>query len=535
MNGLRSYFCFVCNITCNSAEQLRMHESGSSHLKKCANSSPDTFTDRPMCYQPLQVSPVSESDSEDLQTCPMCCDQYSQAEFFTHTCERDLLASTSRLSGPFVVIDQAGPSIARKKRPLSEDCEFYCNLCDISLGSMANYDAHVIGKKHINNRKKLLNKKAEATFLRFDYFFKQIDKEKCTGLEALSCSLSDIKVVEGSDGSLVGSSLLHQSENAPSVYCNVCGVVLNSTAQMKSHVSGKKHRSKRIRTSGPVDVGGVKDSQNLSAQATPELSAPLLKPVVSAQLPPNSVMCHVCDVPVSSTELSLHEQGRAHIFKATMNTCAKINENILSENCTFKRSFAIALPSIISQLPPFPKTLQDHLFVVAEKIEDVVLKISFNDISSISAMALAIAMGIVSINRQDFEHNLAIWVCPQTSTVSNRVTEVRNLIQNFSVNKPLLANIQKNAFSLDNTELELTKHDIAFSTPGALTNLLISYPNIHRAVPALVLTDVESCVVNDPMHELLNRFIALPYRPRIIYLTSGNVPNWPLLSTFLVL
>lgn len=96
-------------------------------------------------------------------------------------------------------------------------------------------------------------------------------------------------------------------------------------------------------------------------------------------------------------------------------------------------------------------------------------------------------------------------------------------VLNFSSNKPLLANIQKEAFSLDNTELELTKHDIAFSTPGSLTNLMIVHSNIHRAIPALVLTDVEKCVDNDPLYVLLNRFGAMPiqHRPRVGFALSS--------------
>ncbi|VDO05576.1 unnamed protein product [Rodentolepis nana] len=522
MNGLRNYSCDICSITCNSAEQLRMHEGGSLHLKKCANSGIDTPFKRSICYQPLQASPEFDSDSENLQICPMCFNQYSQADFFTHKCERDLLASTSLLPGPFVVIDQNSPPKPRKKRLPSEGCDFYCDLCDLSLGSMASYDAHV-------------------------------DGVNCIGLESLSCSLSDIKVVEGSDSSLVGCSLLNQSENAfsptytspvsntPSVYCNVCDVHLNSTTQMASHVSGRKHQSKLLRSSESVSPTSLVTDffggrcwwwQRCPKSLRPDNSKVVDSISKAPKLPPNSVMCHVCSVPVSSTELSHHEQGRAHIYKATMNLCARINDEIASENRTFKRSFDTTLPSLLSQLPPFPTTIKDHLTMIAEKIEDVVLKISFNDMCSISAMALAIAKAIVSRNYPDFEHNFAVWICPQTSIVSDRIMEVRKLIQHFSVNKPLLANIQKHAFGLDNAQLELTKHDIAFSTPGAFTNLLMAHSNIHRAIPVLVFTDVERCVDNDPMHDLLTRFAALAHRPRVGSASSSLFSNPPSIFLF---
>ncbi|VDL19928.1 unnamed protein product [Hymenolepis diminuta] len=536
MNELRNYSCDVCNIICNSGEQLRSHESGRSHLKKCMNASSDMCINKPVCYQPLQVSPVSDSD--DLETCPMCCNQYSQADFLTHSCECDLIDSISLPPAPFVVIDPSSSTTPLKKQTPAERSEFYCGSCDVSLFSKANYDAHVKGKKHVDNKNKLLIRKA------------QIEGETNIGLESLSCSLSGIKVIEGSDTSLVGSSLLQQPKDtfssicsssvtkAPSsMYCNACDVHLNSTTQMISHVNGKKHQVNLKRSAGQVDAANVSDvkiPQNL-LQTTTKSSTPAQKPIISSHLPPNSIMCLVCNVPVGLNDIFHHEKGRAHVYKAAMDGCARINREFPFEYYMFRRQFGPLLPSILSQLPPLPQKLKDDLSVIAEKSEDVVLQLSLENISSISAISLAIAMGIVSGNRQDFEHIFVVWICPQTSTVPNRIMEVRRMVQNFSI-KPLLANIQKEAFSLDNTELELTKHDIAFSTPGSLTNLMVAHSNIHRAIPALVLTDVEKCVDNDPLCVLLNRFGAMPiqHRPRIIYITCGQVQNWPLLSTFLV-
>ncbi|KAM3182483.1 hypothetical protein ACTXT7_012270, partial [Hymenolepis weldensis] len=517
MNGLRHYSCDVCNIVCNSSEQLRLHESGKSHYKKCLNASSDTCINKPVCYEPLQLSPVSDSD--DLEICPMCCNQYSQAEFLTHSCECDLIDSTSLLPAPFVVIDPSISTTPLKKQLPAERSEFYCRICDVSLFSMANYDAHVKGKKHVDNKNKLLIRKA------------QVEGEKDIGLESLSCSLSDIKVIEGSDTSLVGSSLLQQPKGtlssmynssvtmAPSnMYCSACDVHLNSTIQMISHVNGKKHQVNLKRSAGQVDVANVSDVKNLQnplPQTTAKSSTPAPKPIVSSHLPPNSIMCLVCNVPVGLNAIAHHEQGRAHVYKAAMDGCARISREMLFENYMSRRQFGTLLPSIIPQLPPLPQKLKDDLSVIASKSEDVVLQLSLENMSSISAIALAIAMGIVREYRQDFEHAFVVWICPQTSSVPYRITEVRKMAQNFS-NKPLLANIQKEAFSLDNTELELTRHDIAFSTPGSLTNLMIAHSNIHRAIPALLLTDVEKCVDNDPLYVLLNRFGAMPihHRPR---------------------
>lgn len=123
-------------------------------------------------------------------------------------------------------------------------------------------------------------------------------------MESLSCSLSGIKVIEGSDTSLVGSSLLQQPKdtfssmcNSPvtkapsSMYCNVCDVHLNSTTQMISHVNGKKHQVNLKRSVGQVgfispiitflkvDVSDVKNLQDLLPQTTAKSPSSAPKPV----------------------------------------------------------------------------------------------------------------------------------------------------------------------------------------------------------------------------------------------------------------
>lgn len=68
-------------------------------------------------------------------------------------------------------------------------------------------------------------------------------------------------------------------------------------------------------------------------------------------------MCLVCNVPVGLNDIAHHEQGRAHVYKAAMDGCARISREISFENYMFRRQFGPLLPSIVSQLPPLPQKL----------------------------------------------------------------------------------------------------------------------------------------------------------------------------------
>ncbi|VDK37936.1 unnamed protein product [Taenia asiatica] len=324
----------------------------------------------------------------------------------------------------------------------------------------------------------------------------------------LSCSLQGIYVVEGGDDPYKGATftkppinaLDRASTNRPTIsindsasalFCNACNLQLNSKSQLVAHMEGKKHRNKAS--------------------------------YYIEKIPLNSILCPVCDVPVGIASMGLHEMGRTHIFKSAMANCSRVCNNCLIEDRVFQHRFSNSLPLFLDCLPSFSLSLVE----ISQSETDVVLQMPFEDGSSITSVALAIALGLVQENRATIDkpsgHCFAVWICSQKSAVSRRMEDVRLLSKKLIKNRPRLVNIVKDTFSMDDRSCGITQHEIAFSTPGGFQNLLESVPNVQRAVCALIFTDVELSVDNDPTERLLNHFVCLGRthpvtRPRVDYL-----------------
>lgn len=239
MKGLRNYACDVCNIICNSAEQLRLHESGKSHLKKCSKAPTDIPIPKLSGYLPPQLTPPSdsESDDNDMEFCSLCCNHFTRSEFLMHNCDGDISANDF-VRSPNDTTSHSSTPLKIKMSSALERSEFHCSLCKVSLGSWQNYESHVKGKKHLDIKNRFLIKKAQD--------------DSGLGAESLPCSFSGIKIIEGSDSPVAGSNLLHQpvmpsskpSTEFSSLYCGFCDTYLNSSTQLLSHVEGKKHKNR---------------------------------------------------------------------------------------------------------------------------------------------------------------------------------------------------------------------------------------------------------------------------------------------------
>ncbi|CDI97601.2 zinc finger C2H2 type [Echinococcus multilocularis] len=499
MSKFSSYSCTVCNKNCNSPEQLRIHQSSKTHLRRCEHAL--TLSDRVSfdCYQPWQISP--RSDSSDL-TCPTCSEHYSASEMLTHCCKSPPPIDTSSAS-PFVVVDFTDRLNPRLKASHSSGkSEFYCSTCDVPLYSQVNFDNHVKGKRHIDRQKQVLG------------FRGQEPNMNCSGWEMLSCSLQGIYVVEGGDDPYKGATFtkpsisalnrvpsslsnINRNDSTSALFCSVCNLQLNSKSQLEVNNSSPSnlHYLNTVPSDAVTNIPSVKDS-----------------------VPSNSTLCPVCDVPVGIASMGLHEMGRAHIFKSAMANCSRVY-------C----------------FPSFSSSLLKFLTEISQSDTDIVLQMPFEDNASITSISLAIALGLVQENRatidQPSDHCFAVWICSQKLAVSRRMGDARLLLKNLTNNRPRLVNIVKDTFSMDDRSCGITQHEIAFSTPGGFQNLLESVPNVQRAICALIFTDVELSVDNDPTERLLNHFVCLSRthpttRPRIIFITSGRIPCWPSLRSF---
>lgn len=72
---------------------------------------------------------------------------------------------------------------------------------------------------------------------------------------------------------------------------------------------------------------------------------------------------------------------------------------------------------------------------MANSAANTVLKVNFNDITSISTVAMAIALSLIRENRvvgESFSsHFFAVWICPYKSTIPQRMEEVHKLSLNL--------------------------------------------------------------------------------------------------------
>uniref|UniRef100_A0A0R3X3E2 DZF domain-containing protein n=1 Tax=Hydatigena taeniaeformis TaxID=6205 RepID=A0A0R3X3E2_HYDTA len=210
----------------------------------------------------------------------------------------------------------------------------------------------------------------------------------------------------------------------------------------------------------------------------------------------------------SQVNFDIHVKGKKHIDKKKQLTGSQEQVHKFIGHATLRPMLFVCHRS------PQVKALTQ----ISQCDTDVVLQIPFEGDASISPVALTVALGLVQENRAAIEkfseHCFGVWICSKKSAVPRRMEEVRLLSKNITKNRPRLVNIVKDAFSMDDRSCGITQHEIAFSTPGGLHNLLESVPNVQRAICVLVFTDVELSVDNDPTERLLNHFVCFgPMHP----------------------
>ena len=151
MDGLRGYRCSLCNISCNSSEQLRCHKSSKAHLKRCKNTKTDTKSESFECYQPWQMSPKADSPG------PLACHSLISdlpSQLFEDPFEFDDPSASTFASFTFT----NDPPMNSKKSSNGEKSDCFCSICGIALHSQANFEVHVKGRQHLDKlRQKAVN------------------------------------------------------------------------------------------------------------------------------------------------------------------------------------------------------------------------------------------------------------------------------------------------------------------------------------------------------------------------------------------
>ncbi len=165
MNGLRNYFCKVCNKSCNSAEQLRLHKSSKAHINKCQRSTSECESEAPDYYAPFQVTPEPEEE-DGFMVCSACQAQLSPGDMLGHFCDAQFFTNPpdpfrdSTFTGPQSQQPSSSSSGSQLKRPSLEPITtsaspFYCSLCKTELNSQGQYDMHMAGRRHLARKKEV--------------------------------------------------------------------------------------------------------------------------------------------------------------------------------------------------------------------------------------------------------------------------------------------------------------------------------------------------------------------------------------------
>uniref|UniRef100_A0A5K3FGT6 C2H2-type domain-containing protein n=1 Tax=Mesocestoides corti TaxID=53468 RepID=A0A5K3FGT6_MESCO len=545
MDASGEFACKICNLTCNSAEQLRSHQSGKSHIKKCGKSFSESEQRLAIYYVPFQTSPVVEH--EDLMTCVSCNKQCLPAEMLSHVCEPTFYGSTDSCLGSSFsstlspTTSTEAPSPASQPSSLSPETvskrPYFCHACDVQLNSQVDFDLHVTGRRH-------KNRSDEISLL-----VKQADGERCCGnVDVPPSSLLVDLVVEGGDHSYIDSTFpassalvrgptalssfcATPSDGVSPYYCATCRVSLNSK-QFDSHVNGRGHRSKAVavseRLGDPLLYGIVDQSRCLSKSRSSSDGIDYLSL--------NSILCDLCNVPVTIQTLPAHNKGRAHLWNAAMADCATVCKTELTEPRLVQRKFSATLNYLIESLA-LTGIKPTRLVELAHSETNAILRLSKAEEPQVTQLGLLTVLSLVRANCAAISspHCFAVWICARKEDVARRFEEAHRLAS-ASRDPVCILNVQKKDLCVGGLCRGITQHDVHFSTPGGFSNLLEEFPNLQNAVCAILFTDVEQCFSNDPTERLLGQYvrpsIELSKQARVIVITTEIVPPLATLRSF---
>ncbi|CAL8079522.1 unnamed protein product [Calicophoron daubneyi] len=122
-----AFECQICNVRCDTEQQLRIHETGKKHRSKCLRQDlnvfgPESSVIKATISTPRQITPASS---------PI---------------KRTDLASThvDSFPGVFTTITPGGGSQPNGNSPSG----YHCSICDTHMNSPEQYAAHLKGQKH---------------------------------------------------------------------------------------------------------------------------------------------------------------------------------------------------------------------------------------------------------------------------------------------------------------------------------------------------------------------------------------------------
>ncbi|OCT92943.1 zinc finger protein 385A isoform X1 [Xenopus laevis] len=299
--------CNVCQIRFNSESQAEAHYKGNRHARRVKGienaktrqkeGGQDSDRTTPMISPTPSIS-ESDSDSKDQQVAdgadlPTADSPEAMATMLIHeniTTAAPAFSSSEANRSDIKSLSLSGPASNETSSSTSEIDDdrakklLYCALCKLSVNSLSQLEAHNKGTKHK------------------------------TILEAQS-GLGPIKAYPRLGGLNTSSTGPSDSSNQERTFhCEICNVRVTSEAQLKQHISSRRHRDGVSGKPNPLL------SRHKKQQSLQELTASLMFPKdfpksISAGLLPNPLAVAMAAAAVSSP-LSLRPAPTPPLFQA---------------------------------------------------------------------------------------------------------------------------------------------------------------------------------------------------------------------------
>jgi len=272
VNG--EYRCHPCVAVCNNRQMLEAHVAGKKHTAKIA------LCGGASAFQPATDLPdLPPRESQTLTPAGKKRKNLSaQGSFNCDVCEIDFPSAF-----PYESHMQGKKHLNKvQKRELGDaPTTVSCEICSISTPDKNAYENHVNGKKHLAKVAKI--EKGEAGTFNCEFCNITVQNQAIFETHRNGKKHADKvrKIAEG--GSAEGGS-------APKATfpCDVCNVNLTSQIVLDAHVAGKKHQKMVSDGAKPKDA------------------------------PPPQFKCDICLVTATSQELlDLHLQGKKHLKKTS--------------------------------------------------------------------------------------------------------------------------------------------------------------------------------------------------------------------------
>ncbi|KAL7061259.1 hypothetical protein AAHC03_09569 [Spirometra sp. Aus1] len=507
--------------------------SSRSHIRRCerSHSESSNVTDCLTYYAPTQVTPES---GPSLQPCFTCGAEMTPASLLSHQCPSSVILggslediNSSECSFSHSSLSAQSNSYFPGVTPVlvwkeGKSGPFDCLVCNVTLNSESQYDAHLKGRRH---------------------------RARATGNNT-------------SDFNMSNASLSGRVECGPTErFCEVCCTTVQ-VANWAMHVEGRTHNRK-------LSSGAV----SLSLQSGPRDDGLLKNNVGDSPMNvclPGAQMCAVCGVPVPQENMAAHVAGRAHTWKLlsngsnTLYTTTNNGDSPQLAASTFRieRLFSTYFNTAPRLTTEKGVNVLSSMAVVEQ---DSVVFAKDWDLTGLGAQ---LCLSLLLANRQpgnplrkvDLPPSricYTLWLCPQKQYVTATVENLRQVLKGVEIpastgstepfdnreemspntdvptKRPvLLVTLLRDTFTADNPDLTVFEHDIIVSTAGSWENFVANVPGADRSLCAVVISGTEAFMKNDPLDRFINKMVMRPDRGRIICLSTSPIPSWSAASCF---